>query len=825
MALLARLVEAPLVTASPHRRRARQHALAGHGLRPGLRAWVLGGSALVVIGLSVTIASHASDQLRAAAAASAVANAQAIVRGYVDTILTEDDLRIDAMQDAEIAEQLRRLVISGDMRRINIWTRDGRVIYSTEESLRGTRLGIDHELAQAFSGIPVDKFGDRGDSPSEATLPQRYLEIYAPIRGDSDGNPIGVFEVYVDAGPIEERVGVTRGAVFVASLAAGAILLALLWLAFAGASRRLDAQNRSLGRLNEQLGTLASDLRNREARFRSLVQNSSDVVALVTADGLVAYESDAVRRVLGRPPSTGGGALFVDDVHPSDASLARAMIDGLATSSDARQTVQIRLRHADGGWRWVEIVAQNGLAEPAVSALVLNYRDVTDRRRLEDQLQHDAFHDPLTGLANRALFGDRVAHALARRRPAIDGAAVLFIDVDDFKLVNDSLGHAAGDTLLRAAADRIRACLRPQDTAARVGGDEFAVLVEETDADGAATVADRILDALRQPFGVEDRQLFLHASIGIAIEAWSHRAIDRATADDLLRNADAAMYTAKARGKGQHQLYQPNMRAEALRRLELRERLEAALRLDEFELHYQPVLELAGETVVGAEALVRWRQQDGTLAQPAEFLAVAEESGLIVALGRWVLQEACGEAATWPSSSSHPMSVAVNVASRQLADPAFPNEVAGILGASGLPPDRLVIEVTESALLDEGHVTTAAIAELKRLGVRVALDDFGTGYSSLSHLRRFPIDVLKIDRSFIGGIDGDNRDERALVQSIVRLADSLRLETVAEGIERPGQLEVLRAFGAGFGQGFHLARPMDAASFRRLIGLAARLAS
>jgi diguanylate cyclase (GGDEF)-like protein/PAS domain S-box-containing protein len=796
-----------------------------HSIRPGLRAWVLGGSALVVIGLSLTIAAHASDQLRAAAAASAVGNAQAIVRGYVDTILTEDDLRIDALADAEVAEQLRRLVISGDMRQINIWTRDGRVMYSTEESLRGTRLGIDHELAQAFAGIPVDEFGDRADSPAEAALPQRYLEIYAPIRGDSDGNPIGVFEVYVDAGPIEERVTETRGAVFVASLAAGAVLLGVLWLAFAGASRRLAAQNRSLGRLNEQLGTMAGDLRHREARFRSLVQNSSDVVALVSADGVVAYESDAVQGVLGRPPSAGPGRRFAEDVHPNDASLARAMLDGLATSSEAHETVQIRLRHADGGWRWVEIVGQNRLAEPAVGALVLNYGDVTDRKRLEDQLQHDAFHDPLTGLANRALFGDRVAHALARRRPTSDRAAVLFIDLDDFKLVNDSLGHAAGDTLLGAAAERIRACLRPQDTAARLGGDEFAVLVEETDVDGAAVIADRILDALRQPFGLEDRQLFMQASIGIAIEGGHDRATGRETADDLLRNADAAMYTAKARGKGQHQLYQPTMRAAALRRLELRERLEAALGAGEFELHYQPVVELAGETVVGAEALVRWRQDDGTMAQPGDFLAVAEESGLIVALGRWVLEEACGEAATWPTSSARPMSVAVNVASRQLSDPAFPSEVAGILAASGLQPDRLVIEVTESALLDEGHVTTTAIAELKQLGVRVALDDFGTGYSSLSHLRRFPIDVLKIDRSFIAGIDGDNRDERALVRSIVRLAHSLRLEIVAEGIERPGQLEVLRRFGAELGQGFHFARPMDAKAFRRLVGTAVRLAS
>ena len=792
--------------------------------RPGLRAWVLGGSALVVIGLSLTIAAQASDQLRDAAADSAVGNAQAIVRGYVDPILVEGDLGIDARPDPAVAEQLRRLVLSGDMRRINIWTRDGRVMYSTEESLRGARLGIDHELAQAFAGMHVDEFGARGAAQDDASLPERYLEIYAPIRGNSDGNPIGVFEVYVDAGPIEARVRETRDAVFISSLTAGAILLIVLWLAFAGASRRLAAQNISLGRLNERLGSMAADLRHREARFRSLVQNSSDVVVLITADGMVTYESDAVHGVLGRGPRPPLERRFVDDVHPNDASLARAMLDGLAAAPTTHHTVQLRLRHADGGWRWVEVVGQNRLMEGAVNALVLNYRDVTDRKRLEEQLQHDAFHDPLTGLANRALFSDRVAHALARRHGVGQGVAVLFIDLDDFKLVNDSLGHAAGDVLLTAVADRIRGCLRPQDTAARIGGDEFAVLVEEADAQRSAEIADGILEAMRTPFALADRQVFMQASIGISVANDGDEGADPETAEDLLRNADAAMYTAKARGKGRHQLYEPAMHAEALRRLELRERLEAALDAGEFEVHYQPTVELASETIIGAEALVRWRQPDGRVAQPGEFLGVAEDSGLIVGLGRWVLEQACNEAATW-AQAGRSLSVAVNAAPRQLADPAFPGDVAAALTASGLPPDHLVMEVTESALLDEGQVTTSAIAELKRLGVRVALDDFGTGYSSLSHLRRFPIDVLKIDRSFIAGIDGDSRDERALVRSIVRLAHSLRLETVAEGIERPEQLDVLRTFGARQGQGFLFAEPMDASAFRKLIGSAVRLAS
>ncbi|MGH2446503.1 MAG: putative bifunctional diguanylate cyclase/phosphodiesterase [Candidatus Limnocylindria bacterium] len=818
----------PAVVANPFSRRILRARVAGIRVaRPGLRAAVLVGSALVVVGLSVTISASASDQLRASATESALHNAQSIIRGYVDPILTEDDLDIDARRDPEVAEQLSRLVLSGDMRRINIWTRDGRVVYSTDEALRGVRLGIDHELAEAFAGSTSTEFGSRDETQvTAAALPERYLEIYAPIRGDSDGNPIGVFEVYVDAGPIEARVAETRDDVFLTAMAAGAILLGLLWAAFAGASRLLSTQNRSLVALNDRLHGMAGDLRQREARFRSLVQNSSDVVVVVRPDGVITYESDAVERVLGHDAAGCIGRRFDAEIHPNDAHLTDALLEGLLASPGSLQSAELRLRHADGTWRWVEMVGQSLMGEPAIGGLVLNYRDVTDRKRLEDQLQHEAFHDPLTGLANRALFADRVGHALARSRSPGEKASVLFADLDDFKVVNDSLGHAAGDELLTAVAERIRACLRRQDTAARLGGDEFGILLEETGDERAGEIAERILDALRQPFAIAGRQLFMQASIGIAVGAAGGLEVERETADELLRNADAAMYTAKARGKGRHAFYQAAMHASALRRLELRERLEAALGAEEFVLHYQPVVELASQRVVGFEALVRWRQHDGQLAGPAEFIPTAEETGLIVPLGRWVLEEACHEAAAWGVSRRRPLvSIAVNVASRQLRDPAFPTEVASVLADSGLAAAQLVVEVTESALLDEGQATTAVIADLKALGVRIALDDFGTGYSSLSHLRRFPIDILKIDKSFVDGIDGEDRDERALVRSIVRLAHSLKLETVAEGVERPEQLDVLRALGAGMGQGYHFARPMDATSVRRLLRANARMAS
>ncbi len=793
------------------------------GWRPSLRASVLAASALLIIVLAVAIASNVADHLRDTAVGSAERNVESIVRGYVDPILDADSLGIDASVDPAIRNQLMRLPAADDIRRINVVTRDGRVLYSTEASLQGERVSIDANLARAFAGLTTPRVAERGPADRRPNLlPDRYVEVFVPIHGTADGSPIGVFDVYLNARLIDAAVMETRRDVFIITLGAGAALLALLWLAFSGASRRLTVQNRRLVGLNQRLNRVTDDLRQSEARFRSLVQNSSDVVVVLAADGRVTYESDAVRGVLGLDPVDRQGRPFEDHVHPEDVGWVRSALYSLPGHEGRQQSAQLRMRHADGSWRWVEVIAQDRSHDPAIGGVVLNFRDVTDRKRLEDQLQHEAFHDPLTGLANRALFADRVTHALARAaRGPVDQLAVLFTDLDDFKLVNDSLGHAAGDELLTAVGERIRACLRRQDTAARLGGDEFGILVEDASAEKAEEVALRILDALRQPFSLAARQIFLQASIGTALGGGLGSAV---TAEELLRNADVAMYTAKSRGKGRHEFYEARMHASALHRLELRERLETALEAEEFVVHYQPVVDLRSGEIAGVEALVRGRQPTGRLALPAEFIPLAEETGLIVPLGQWVLDEACRQARAWHAEVAGPLSMAVNVASRQLQDPAFTSSLAATVRRSGARPGDLVLELTESALLDDGDTTAASIAGMKELGVRIALDDFGTGYSSLSHLRRFPIDMLKIDRSFVNGIDGEDDGERALVHSIIRLARSLELETVAEGVERPEQVVRLRALGARLGQGFHFARPMDPADLSALLRSRGRLA-
>ena len=434
-------------------------------------------------------------------------------------------------------------------------------------------------------------------------------------------------------------------------------------------------------------------------------------------------------------------------------------------------------------------------------------RDVTERRELEDQLAHQAFHDSLTGLPNRRLFMERLEHSLRRKARSGRHAAVLFMDLDNLKDVNDSLGHEAGDRLLVAVAERLRGCLRDEDTLARFGGDEFVVLLEDATGGGVAVrLAERLLECLAPPFSLAGERVFVSASIGVAL----HAPFSSDRSDVLLSRADAAMYEAKRRGKARYATYDPAIHARNHDRLRMINDLRVALEREEFLLHYQPKVDLRTGDIVHIEALVRWRHPRRGLVLPAEFVPLAEETGLIVPLGRWVLEEACARIRRW--QEIHPGAPAlvanVNLSAEQFRQPNLAGEVAEALEHAGLAPACLELEITEGVLMEDAPTTGAVLEKLKALGIMVAIDDFGTGYSSLSYLKRFPVDTLKIDRAFIGGLGTDPEDE-ALVSGMIGLAHALGLAVVAEGVETERQVASLKKLGCGLAQGYHFYRPLS----------------
>jgi diguanylate cyclase (GGDEF)-like protein/PAS domain S-box-containing protein len=551
--------------------------------------------------------------------------------------------------------------------------------------------------------------------------------------------------------------------------------------------------------------------RKSEERFRSLVQNSSDVVAVVGADGVTRYVSPAVERILGCKPEEGvGHSIFHSSMmHPDDADRVREVFAELIESPGASATADFRLRHADGRWIHVEAIGKNLLANPNIGGVVLNYRDVTERKTFEERLRHQAFHDPLTNLPNRALFMDRLYHALAHMERGEKSVAVLFMDLDNFKVVNDSLGHEAGDLLLVSVAERLWGCLRPEDTAARFGGDEFTILLEDvTDVGDAVRVADRIRQVLKAPFVLDGRELFITTSIGIALGT---SGLERPT--ELLRDADVALYRAKASGKSACEVFDTAMYILALERLDLEADLRRAIERGEFAVHYQPQLELPTGRIVGWEALARWRHPERGLILPSVFLSVAEETGLITPIGNLVLEEACQQAKEWQErcpATDTPLKMSVNISARQFQRPdQFVREVARVLEETELPPGSLVLEITESLIMEDAEHNIDVLGRLKDLGVRVAVDDFGTGYSNLAYLKRFPVDMLKVDKSFIDGLE-ENPEDTAIVEAVVSLAHALGLRTVAEGIETTGQLDWLRALGCELGQGYYFSKPLPA---------------
>ena len=555
-----------------------------------------------------------------------------------------------------------------------------------------------------------------------------------------------------------------------------------------------------------------------EARFSSLVQNASDLITVLDAEMRIVYQSPSVTQVLGFRAEELIGESFERLLHPSEnVRLLRRLRDGGAAKRSRPEPIECLLAHQDGSVRHFEILHTDLLQDSAVRGIVLNGRDVSERKAFEHELSHQAFHDPVTHLANRALFNERVRHAVARGRREERSLAVLFLDLDDFKTVNDSLGHAAGDHLLLEVAQRIAAATRASDTAARFGGDEFAVLLEDIDdPQAAAETAERILDSLKRPIALDAKDFVVRASLGISVA----EAGAPADAEELIRNADAAMYIAKADGKGGYRLFEPAMHERVLERLELRGDLERALEREEFEIFYQPVVRLQDGVVRGVEALLRWHHPERGLVPPGDFIPFAEETGLIVPIGRWVLREGCRQAKELRDRfrGATPPTMSINLSVKQLFHSDIVSDVIAALHDSGLEASALTLEITESVMMTDIEMAVRRLHELRSLGVRLAMDDFGTGYSSLSYLSRFPLDILKMDRSLLAA--GASPVTSGLASAVLGLGETFALEVVAEGIEYPEQSSTLRDLGCELGQGFYFARPMNAGSLLEFFGAA-----
>ncbi|MFI7600349.1 putative bifunctional diguanylate cyclase/phosphodiesterase [Actinoplanes sp. NPDC049681] len=568
---------------------------------------------------------------------------------------------------------------------------------------------------------------------------------------------------------------------------------------------------RDNGRLLDRLDAGMLELGRQEARFRYLAQEANDVITIIDQKGVLLYASPRLEHALGYTPEQVVGTSVIEYIHPDDQHIAVESLTAALSRFGHRSVWQLRYRHAHGSWRWMEIVNTNLLDEPSVRGIVSTGRDITEARQHADELAYRATHDQLTGLPNRDLFTRTTTQMLEEAGPDAK-ATVVLVDLDDFKSINDRLGHAVGDALIVAVGARLGECLRTGDTLARLGGDEFGLLLSGAGDDEATRVIEHVLAALHRPVAVAGYELVVHGSIGLTTGG-----LGEGQAIELLRQADVAMYAAKESGGNRCVRYEPGMDAAAHEHARLAAELHQALDNGEFHLLYQPIVGLPDGDLIGVEALVRWHHPVRGLVSPVDFIPVAEHTGLIVPVGEWVLREACRQGAEWQLRHGDRAlrKINVNVSARQLQEPSFVGTVAAVLAESGLDPSRLVIEITETAVFGGGSAAET-VAGLRELGCRIALDDFGTGHSSLGLLRTCPVDVIKVDKSFVDGVGG-TLEQEAIATSIGQIAQALRLEAVAEGVETAAQADRLHQLGFRQAQGFYFARPLTADALEALL--------
>ncbi|MDQ3662698.1 MAG: EAL domain-containing protein, partial [Actinomycetota bacterium] len=545
---------------------------------------------------------------------------------------------------------------------------------------------------------------------------------------------------------------------------------------------------------------LSENLQRIENRFQSLLHHSTDAISVVDAMGAINYQSPSIERLLGWRPEDMMDTQLTELVHPDDTIAILTMLAQLGEDSAAKPFAEVHMRSREGDFVTVDLLGANFLDDPNINGLVITLRDASSRKALEDELTALHSMDSLTNLSNRSYFVEILQRTIDSSDH--DVLTVLLLDLDDLKVVNDGLGHTAGDQLLVEVAERLRSCVRSEDTLARLSGDEFAILLPETTDHEATHLAERIIAALGRSFRLGGQEVFVDASMGIGTFDGTQNA------EGLLRNADVAMHMSKAAGKGRYSLFESGMQAEAVRRLSLSSDLRLAIEQEALDLVFQPIVDMKDGTMVGTEALLRWKDSKRGDIPPADFIPLAEATGLVVPLGRWVLRRACRQLGEWKKMWPHrSLSMSVNLSVTQLVHADLRKDIEEALEMSGIDPANLVLELTESVLIKESEKAIDKLLELKSLGVRLALDDFGTGYSSLSYLRRFPIDVLKIDRSFVTGVGGTGKG-KDLFDAVIKVGKSLNMKTVAEGIEKSEQARALREIDCDLGQGFYFSGPL-----------------